>query len=69
MDLLRQIVGRSTKEEETIDQVLREQQVQQVSALEQERRAVNEVAERERQMLGHIATMRGGGRMDFIYAR
>ena len=49
-------VGR-TREAATIDRVLREQQQQQISALEQERKAVNEVAERERQMLGHIATL------------
>ena len=56
-DVVRMMTLRSTKEEEAIANLLREQQAQQMSALEQERRAVNEVAERERQMLAHIATM------------
>ena len=56
-DVVRMMTLRSTKEEDAIANLLREQQAQQMSALEQERRAVNEVAERERQMLAHIATM------------
>ena len=56
-DVARMFVGRATVEEEMVNRALYEQQQQQLSALEEERRAVNEVAERERQMLSHIAAM------------
>ena len=56
-DVVRMVTGRATYEEAAIEHVLKEQQAQQLNALESERRAVNEVAERERQMLAHLATI------------
>ena len=56
-DVARMLTGRPIKEMEAIQRAERTLREQQMSAFEQERRAVNEVAERERQMLAHIATM------------
>lgn len=56
-DVARMFAGRPVKEMEAIEQAERALREQQQNAFEQERKAVNEVAERERQMLAHIASM------------
>ena len=57
-DVVRMMTGRATYEEAAIEHVLREQQAQQLNALEQERKAVNAVADRERQIMGKLAQVK-----------
>lgn len=56
-DMARMLSGRPVKEIEAIERAERHLRSTQMKAFEEERKAVNDVAERERQMLGHIAAM------------
>lgn len=56
-DLVRMLSGRPTKEHEMIQQVLWQQQAAQAAAVERERVAVRDVAEREQRMRAKIAQL------------